>query len=80
MVARRDGTAAAVGGQCCAAAPWGERWDFRSGRAINESVAYALDHREAAVNYAMQFARDMDQDLADKFIGMYVQQMDAGLR
>jgi 1,4-dihydroxy-6-naphthoate synthase len=42
------------------------------GRAIHESVSYALDHREAAVNYAMQFARDMDTDLADKFIGMYV--------
>jgi 1,4-dihydroxy-6-naphthoate synthase len=42
------------------------------GRAIHDSVAYALDHREAAVNYAMQFARDMDQELADKFIGMYV--------
>jgi 1,4-dihydroxy-6-naphthoate synthase len=44
------------------------------GRAIRESVAYALDHREAAVNYAMQFARDMEVDLADKFIGMYVNQ------
>jgi 1,4-dihydroxy-6-naphthoate synthase len=42
------------------------------GRAIRESVAYALEHREAAVNYAMQFAREMDQELADKFIGMYV--------
>jgi 1,4-dihydroxy-6-naphthoate synthase len=42
------------------------------GRAIRESVSYALEHREAAVNYAMQFARDMDQELADKFIGMYV--------
>ena len=42
------------------------------GRAIHESVAYALDHREAAVNYAMQFARDMETDMADKFIGMYV--------
>jgi len=42
------------------------------GRAIHDSVAYALDHRESAVNYAMQFARDMDPDLADKFIGMYV--------
>jgi 1,4-dihydroxy-6-naphthoate synthase len=42
------------------------------GRAIHESVSYALDHREAAVNYAMQFARDMDPELADKFIGMYV--------
>jgi 5,8-dihydroxy-2-naphthoate synthase len=41
-------------------------------RAIRESVSYALEHREAAVNYAMQFAREMDQDLADKFIGMYV--------
>jgi 1,4-dihydroxy-6-naphthoate synthase len=41
-------------------------------RAIRESVAYALEHREAAVNYAMQFAREMDQELADKFIGMYV--------
>jgi 5,8-dihydroxy-2-naphthoate synthase len=42
------------------------------GRAIHDSVAYALDHRESAVNYAMQFARDMDPELADKFIGMYV--------
>jgi 1,4-dihydroxy-6-naphthoate synthase len=42
------------------------------GSAIRESVTYALEHREAAVNYAMQFARDMDPDLADKFIGMYV--------
>ncbi len=42
------------------------------GRAIHESVSYALDHREAAVNYAMQFARDMETDMADKFIGMYV--------
>jgi 1,4-dihydroxy-6-naphthoate synthase len=41
-------------------------------RAIRESVAFALEHREAAVNYAMQFARDMDSELADKFIGMYV--------
>jgi 1,4-dihydroxy-6-naphthoate synthase len=48
------------------------------GRAIHESVAYALDHREAAVNYAMQFARDMDQELADKFIGMYVNKWTLG--
>ncbi|HKS80013.1 MAG TPA: MqnA/MqnD/SBP family protein [Candidatus Acidoferrales bacterium] len=39
---------------------------------IRESVSYALDHREPALNYAMQFARDMDPALADKFIGMYV--------
>ncbi len=41
-------------------------------RAIRQSVSYALDHREAALNYAMQFARDMDAELADKFVGMYV--------
>jgi 1,4-dihydroxy-6-naphthoate synthase len=41
-------------------------------RVIRESVSYALEHREPALNYAMQFARDMDPMLADKFIGMYV--------
>jgi len=41
-------------------------------RIIRESVAYALEHREPAVEYALQFARDMDPQLADKFIGMYV--------
>src|SRR5580700_8813074 len=41
-------------------------------RAIRESVSYALEHREEALNYALQFARDMDTDLADKFVGMYV--------
>jgi 1,4-dihydroxy-6-naphthoate synthase len=41
-------------------------------RVIRESVSYALEHREPALNYAMQFARDLDPVLADKFIGMYV--------
>lgn len=41
-------------------------------RAIKQSVAYALEHRDAALNYALQFARDMDPELADKFVGMYV--------
>jgi 1,4-dihydroxy-6-naphthoate synthase len=41
-------------------------------RVIRESVSYALEHREAALEYAMQFARDMDPALADKFVGMYV--------
>lgn len=41
-------------------------------RVIRESVSYALEHRDAALDYAMQFARDMDPSLADKFIGMYV--------
>jgi 1,4-dihydroxy-6-naphthoate synthase len=41
-------------------------------RVIRESVSYALEHREAALNYALQFARDMDPAMADRFIGMYV--------
>lgn len=41
-------------------------------RALRESVSYALEHRDAALNYAMQFARNMDYELADKFVGMYV--------
>jgi len=41
-------------------------------RVIRQSVSYALEHREPALNYAMQFARDMDTELADKFVGMYV--------
>ena len=47
-------------------------------QAIRESVTFALEHREAAVNYAMQFARDMDPELADKFIGMYVNKWTLG--
>ncbi|HKV04348.1 MAG TPA: MqnA/MqnD/SBP family protein [Candidatus Acidoferrales bacterium] len=43
-------------------------------RVIRESVSYALEHREPAVEYALQFARDMDPVLADQFIGMYVNQ------
>jgi 1,4-dihydroxy-6-naphthoate synthase len=41
-------------------------------RLMSESIQYALDHREEALNYAMQFARDMEASLAGKFVGMYV--------
>ena len=41
-------------------------------RAIKQSIQYALDHRSEALSYAMQFARDLDPGLADKFVGMYV--------
>ena len=40
--------------------------------ALRESIQYGLDHREEALSYAMQFARDLDTQLADKFVGMYV--------
>jgi len=39
---------------------------------LTTSIQFSLDHRPAAVQHALQFARDMGKDLADKFVGMYV--------
>ena len=39
---------------------------------LTASIQYSLDHRPEAVQHALQFARDMGRDLADKFVGMYV--------
>ena len=39
---------------------------------IKQSIVYALEHRQEALDYALTFARDLDPALADKFIGMYV--------
>jgi 1,4-dihydroxy-6-naphthoate synthase len=39
---------------------------------IRRSVEYAMEHREEALSYALQFGRDLDQPLADKFVGMWV--------
>jgi 1,4-dihydroxy-6-naphthoate synthase len=51
-------------------------------RLIHRSVEYAMENREEALSYALQFARDMDHALADKFIGMYVNEytLDCGER
>jgi 1,4-dihydroxy-6-naphthoate synthase len=40
--------------------------------ALRDSIQYAIDHRQEALAYAMQFARDLDTQLADRFVGMYV--------
>jgi 1,4-dihydroxy-6-naphthoate synthase len=47
-----------VGTECC--------------RMMRESIEYALEHREEALTYALEYARDMDPELAEKFVGMYV--------
>ena len=39
---------------------------------LRRSIRYALDHRPEAMAYALQFARDMESHLADRFVGMYV--------
>jgi 1,4-dihydroxy-6-naphthoate synthase len=41
-------------------------------RLLRESIQYALDNHDEALQYAMQFARDMEPRLAEKFVGMYV--------
>lgn len=40
--------------------------------ALKESIEYALAHRDEALEYAMQFARDLDRSTANRFVGMYV--------
>ena len=40
--------------------------------ALRDSIQHALDHRDEALAYAMQFARDLDPALANQFVGMYV--------
>jgi 5,8-dihydroxy-2-naphthoate synthase len=41
-------------------------------RLLKESIRYALDHRDEALAYALQYGRDLDRGLADRFVGMYV--------
>jgi 1,4-dihydroxy-6-naphthoate synthase len=49
-------------------------------RMMRDSIQYALDNHAEALEYAMQFARDMEPRLAEKFVGMYVNHytVDAG--
>ncbi len=55
-----------IQGECC--------------RLMRESIQYALDNHDEALQYAVQFARDMEPRLAEKFVGMYVNHytLDAG--
>ena len=41
-------------------------------RAMRESIAYSLAHRDDALTHAMQYARDLPRELADTFVGQYV--------
>ncbi len=44
----------------------------RISRLLRQSIDYALDHRQAALDHALAFARGMDTAVADRFVGMYV--------
>jgi 1,4-dihydroxy-6-naphthoate synthase len=49
---------------------------------LKRSIQFSLDHRREAVDYALQFGRDLDRKLADQFVGMYVNEwtLDYGAR
>ncbi len=53
-----------------------KRHDPRTRKIVSDiltaSIRFSLDHRPEAVQHALQYARDMGRDLADKFVGMYV--------
>jgi 1,4-dihydroxy-6-naphthoate synthase len=42
---------------------------------LHESIAYALAHRQEALDYALQFGRGLDRAKADRFVGMYVNEL-----
>jgi 1,4-dihydroxy-6-naphthoate synthase len=44
----------------------------RVSRILTDSIQFSLDHRSEAVEHSLQYARDMGKELADKFVGMYV--------
>ena len=50
----------------------GEAMVSRIARLLKASIRYALDHRQEALGYALQYARGLDPALADRFVGMYV--------
>jgi 1,4-dihydroxy-6-naphthoate synthase len=45
---------------------------------LHDSIAYALSHRQEAVDYAQQFGRGLDKDRTDRFVGMYVNDLTLG--
>ena len=50
----------------------GQEVMLTTNNAIRDSIKHALENREGALDYAMQFARDLDPNLANRYVGMYV--------
>ena len=50
----------------------------RVSKLLHDSIAYALSHRTAAVEYAQQFGRGLDKERTDRFVGMYVNDLTLG--
>jgi 1,4-dihydroxy-6-naphthoate synthase len=50
----------------------GEETIFEVSRLLHDSIQYALENRQEALDYALQYAPEMETSLADEFVGMYV--------
>jgi 1,4-dihydroxy-6-naphthoate synthase len=68
---RTGGLPLPLGGNCVRR-DLGEENIRELSRILKESIEYSLAHRDEAVAYALEFGRGLDTPLADKFIGMYV--------
>ena len=53
----------------------GEEMCARVAALLKESIQYSLDHREAALDYALDYGRGLDRKKADRFVGMYVNEL-----
>jgi 1,4-dihydroxy-6-naphthoate synthase len=53
----------------------GEEMCVRVAALLKESIQYSLDHRDEALDYALDYGRGLDRDKADRFVGMYVNEL-----
>jgi 1,4-dihydroxy-6-naphthoate synthase len=75
--ARTGGLPLPLGGNCIRR-DLGPELITKVSRMLHASVKYALDHREAALDYALQYGRGLDRAKADRFVGMYVNNLTLG--
>jgi len=75
--ARTGGLPLPLGGNCIRR-DLGPEMIAKVSRMLHASITYALAHREAALDYALQFGRGLDRAKADRFVGMYVNNLTVG--
>jgi 1,4-dihydroxy-6-naphthoate synthase len=68
---KEDGLPLPLGGNCIRRDLGEEAMRTVTG-VLKNSIQYSLDHRKQAVDYSLDFGRGLDHNLADEFVGMYV--------
>ncbi len=66
-----------MGGNCIRRS-LGRELQLEVSKWLHRSIEYSMDNREAALNYSMQFARDMEVETADRFVAMWVNKSTLG--